>query len=230
MSLSRPAVDPLDPAPILVDRVYEQLMLAITARRLEPGARIRQADLATQFGVSRQPVSHALAVLKRQGLVQEAGRKGLEVAPVDAEHIRNLYQVRAALDALAARLAAERVGAGRVSRAERRALEQAVEEGEQLEADTPVLDLVLADAAFHKLIYCLCGNGSILETLEPQFPHLMRSMHVVLEAPAFRDRVWVEHRAIAEAILRGDAPAAALAALRHAESAGSETEARLRAG
>lgn len=222
------AVDLLGPSPILVDRVYEQLMLSITARRLEPGARIRQADLATQFGVSRQPVSHALQLLKRQGLVQEAGRKGLEVSPVDPEHIRNLYQVRAALDALAARLAADRARAGELSRADRAALERSVEDGLKLPEGTPVLDLVLADVAFHKLIYGFSGNASIMDTLEPQLPHLMRSMGVVLDARAFRDRAWAEHAAIAEALLAGDAGRAAEAAFRHAETAGSETERRLR--
>jgi len=224
------AVEPLDPSPILVERVYEQLMLAITARRLQPGERIRQADLATRFGVSRQPVSHALALLKRQGLVQDVGRKGLEVSPVDPDHIRNLYQVRAALDALAARLAAGHMRAGRIAKADRAALQRAVDEGMRLSGDTPILELVLADVAFHKSIYALSGNGSIMETLEPQIPHLMRSMHVVLEARTFRDRAWAEHAAIVDAVLKGDEEAAADAAFRHAEIAGRETEARLRAG
>ena len=55
--------------------------------------------------MSRQPVSHALHLLKSQGLVRESGRKGFEVAPVDPTRLRQLYEVRGALDGLAARLA-----------------------------------------------------------------------------------------------------------------------------
>jgi len=50
------------------------------------------------LGVSRQPVSHALQILKRRGLLIEHGRRGLMVAPVDAGRIRDLYQVREALE------------------------------------------------------------------------------------------------------------------------------------
>lgn len=223
-------VDILDPAPILVDRVYEQLMLAITAGRLAPGKRIRQADLATQFGVSRQPISHALQLLKRQGLVQEVGRKGLEITPVDPDRVRNLYQVRAALDSLAARLAAERVRGGKCFPQDWSVLEGVVEKGCRLAPRTSIAELVVLDIEFHKEIYRLSGNPSIMDTLEPQLPHLMRSMHVVYEARTFRVRAWSEHAAIAQALIAGDAAAAAEGALRHAESAGEETGRRLRAG
>lgn len=227
------AVNLLDPSPILVDRVHEQLVLAITARRLEPGARIRQAELAHQLGVSRQPVSHALQLLKKQGLVQETGRKGLEVTPLDPDHIRNLYQVRGALDTLAARLAAERMRAGQVSRAERQELEASVRNGLALEPDTETdaIDFVLADVGFHNLIYRMSGNPSIMNTLEPQFPHIMRAMHVVLVAMHVRtqsDRVWAEHAAIADAVLAGDVTRAAEAAFAHADKAGRTTEQHLR--
>ncbi|MGE4371964.1 MAG: GntR family transcriptional regulator [Xanthobacter sp.] len=225
------ALNLLDPSPILVDRVYEQLVLAITARRLAPGARIRQAELASQFGVSRQPVSHALQVLKRQGLVQESGRKGLEVTPLDAAHIRNVYQVRGALDMLATRLAAERFAAGQVSHGARKELENCVAEGLKLTDKTPALDFVLADVAFHNLIYRLSGNDSILETLEPQVPHIMRAMHVVLvslEERTLISRVWAEHDAIARAVLAGQPQQAAVAAFSHTETASTETERHVR--
>lgn len=225
------AVNLLDPSPILVDRVHEQLVLAITARRLEPGARIRQAELALQLGVSRQPVSHALQLLKKQGLVQETGRKGLEVTPLDPGHIRNLYQVRGALDTLAARLAAERIRSGQVSSAERKELETTVRAGLDLKPDTDAIDFVLADVGFHNLIYRMSGNPSIMDTLEPQIPHVMRAMHVVLMAMHVRtqsDRVWAEHAAIADAVLAGDVTRAADVAFAHVDEAGRATEQHLR--
>src|ERR1700730_18885757 len=100
---------PLDPTPNLIDQVYARILDAITDRALPPGHRIRQNELAEKLGVSRQPVSHALHLLHRQGLVAESGKRGFEVTQLDPTRIRQLYEVRGAIDALAARLAAERV-------------------------------------------------------------------------------------------------------------------------
>src|ERR1700737_4553508 len=66
---------PLDLAPNLIDQVYARILDAITDRTLLPGQRIRQNELAEKLGVSRQPVSHALHLLHRQGLVPESRRR-----------------------------------------------------------------------------------------------------------------------------------------------------------
>ena len=99
---------PLDPLPNLIDQVYARILDAIVDRTLLPGQRITQNELAEKLGVSRQPVSHALHLLHRQGLVAESGRRGFEVRALDPSRIRQLYEVRGAIDALAARLAAAR--------------------------------------------------------------------------------------------------------------------------
>src|ERR1700756_1622361 len=101
---------PLDPLPNLADQVYERVLEAIIDRSLLPGQRIRQNELADRLGVARQPVSHALHLLHRQGLVAESGRRGFEVTRLDPERIRQLYEVRGAIDALGARLSAPRAG------------------------------------------------------------------------------------------------------------------------
>src|SRR5690348_17947956 len=100
---------PLDLQPALIDRAYERLVEAIADGTLAPGRRIRQEELGRMLGVSRQPISHALQLLKQQRLVEENGRRGLIVSAINAVAISELYQVRTALDALAARLAAGRV-------------------------------------------------------------------------------------------------------------------------
>ncbi|MBJ3778645.1 GntR family transcriptional regulator [Acuticoccus mangrovi] len=218
---------PLDQSPILVDRTYDELVMAIAACRLKPGERIRQADLAERLGVSRQPVSHALQLLKRQGLVEDVGRKGLAVARIDPLSLTALYQVRAALDALAARLAAERMRDGALTGTDRARLADCIAKGRSLGEDAGIERLVAADVAFHRLLNGLSGNAWIADTLEPQFPHMMRSMMVVLDDPGFRTRAWREHAAIAEMILAGRPAEAADAARIHAEAAGEETGRRL---
>src|SRR5947207_283577 len=79
---------PLNPLPNLIDQVYARILEAIIDRTLPPGHRIRQNELAEKLGVSRQPVSHALHLLHRQGLVAESGRKGFEVTQLDPKRIR----------------------------------------------------------------------------------------------------------------------------------------------
>src|SRR3546814_15582822 len=90
----------LDSRPVLIDQVYEQLVDAISIGSLPPGHRLRQEKLAADLGVSRQPVSHALAMLKNARLAVEHGVRGLGVAPVDPERLHQLFQVRAVLDEL----------------------------------------------------------------------------------------------------------------------------------
>src|SRR5947199_4569846 len=109
---------PLDPLPNLIDQVYARILEAITDRTLPPGHRIRQNELAERLGVSRQPVSHALHLLHRQGLVAESGRRGFEVTRLDPSRIRQLYEARAAIDALAAQLAAAQAGTDPTGRAQ----------------------------------------------------------------------------------------------------------------
>src|ERR1700756_4181514 len=99
---------PLEPLPNLADQVYERILEAVIGRPRRRGQRVRQNELADKLGVSRQPVSHALHILHRQGLLAESGRRGFKVTQLDPRRIRQLYEVRGAIDGLAAKLAAER--------------------------------------------------------------------------------------------------------------------------
>ena len=216
---------PLNPLPNLINQVYERILEAITDRTLLPGQRIRQNEVAEKLGVSRQPVSHALHLLHRQGLITESGRCGFEVTQLDPERIRQLYEVRGAIDALAAKLAAERIntdGAGRTQ------LEKALYAGRTIDRKTPLSKLIALDVDFHGAIYRLAGNPAIEEMIAPQWPHMRRSMATVLAELDYRDSAWSEHEAIANAIFAGDAAAAETAALAHALTAGRRTEERLR--
>lgn len=217
---------PLPSAPNLIQQAYDRILAAIVDHTLAPGLRIRQQELAEQLGVSRQPVSHALHLLHRQGLVVESGRKGFQVTPLDGPRIRQLYQVRSALDGLAARLAADRA---EPATADRAAFAAALAAGAEIDALTPMADLIELDANFHRALYRLSGNPAIEETAAPQWPHMRRSMAAALNHPDDRIRVWTEHRAIADRVFAHDAAAAEAAARRHALEAGRMTDERLKA-
>ncbi|MBU2534368.1 MAG: GntR family transcriptional regulator [Alphaproteobacteria bacterium] len=220
-------LDHLQTGPALIDQVHDQLVEAIASGDLAPGQRLTQESVAAMLGVSRQPVSHALQILKRRGLLIEHGRRGLAVAPLERDRITNLYQVRAMLDGLAARLAAEHCRNGTAPRGDIDALEQALHAGLALCSDAETKELVSADVAFHAALHRLSGNPEIARTIAEQWPQFMRSMGFVL---ASRDRyavIWSEHRAIAESILAGQPEAAEQRARAHAHGAANKAAAEL---
>jgi DNA-binding GntR family transcriptional regulator len=217
---------PLDPLPNLADQVYERILEAIIDRTLLPGQRVRQNELADRLGVSRQPVSHALHILHRQGLLAESGRRGFEVTQLDPQRIRQLYEVRSAIDALAAKLAAER---SKFDAAGRARLDAALDEGRSADRKTSLARLIAFDVDFHRAIYQLAGNPVIEEMIAPQWPHMRRSMATVLAELDYRESAWTEHAEIAEHILVGNAKAAEASAMAHALNAGRMTEERLKA-
>jgi DNA-binding GntR family transcriptional regulator len=220
-------MQPLDPQPALIDRAYEELVAAIADGRLAPGQRIRQEELSRALGVSRQPISHALQMLKQQKLVAENGRRGLVVSEIDPDRVRDLYAVRSALDALAARLAAGRIARQAIAAPQQQAAELALAAGLALPPDAPVPEFIAADVAFHTALYRLSGNRAIEDTVAAQWPHLKRAMGAVLDDPEQRPLVWAEHREVLRSVLAGDMAGAERAARGHTDRAGAETARRL---
>jgi DNA-binding GntR family transcriptional regulator len=184
----------------LVEQVVNAIVSEIVDGELPSNARLIQDDLARAYGVSRQPVQQALLLLRDRGLVREAPGRGLIVSPLDAGFVRNLYQVRAMLDGLAARLAAEH-GVERAKTEGARYLDAglaAVKSGslhEQIEADMQ----------FHAFIDELSGNPLIGETTAPHWPYLRRVMGEVLRDDAqMPQTILQEHVAILDAIKAGN--------------------------
>ena len=201
----------IDSHPDLADRVYRQLLNAICAGDFAPGARITQDELAARLNVSRQPIHQALRILKREGFVTDAGKRGLMVAALDARSVEQLYQVRGALDGLAARLAAQ---AGSKLDA------SLIEEGRQAAASRQVAAMIAADMRFHEAIYAASGNCLIADTAGKHWHHIGRAMGAVLQPAGMGAAVWSEHAAILEAINSGEPAQAELLARGHCDMAG----------
>ena len=194
------------------------LIDAISDGSLAPGQRITQEDIAAQLSVSRQPVLQALRLLKKDGFVLDAPGRGVQVAPLDADWIAKVYQVRGALDALAARLAAElrfKLDA------------RLIEQGRKAARGRNMQAMIDADLAFHSAIYAASQNPLIEQSAHLHWRHLRRVMGAVLQSPQQRESVWDEHEAIARAIAKGDAERAAQLASHHGEQASSKLTAQL---
>jgi DNA-binding GntR family transcriptional regulator len=207
--------------PLYIDQVYLRLLESISLGELRPGERVRQSALAERLGVSRQPISHALQLLKHQGLVRDAGRQGVEVAPIDPGRVLHLYAARTPLEASAASLAAARVRDGLAPAADVEALHAALARGSRASREgAPLAALARSDAEFHAALYRLSGNPVIEQMMSGQWPHLMRSMLAVLDDGGTPTRAWEEHARITAFVLAGDAGSAADVVSRHLVRAG----------
>ena len=198
----------------LADRVYRAILDAICAGELAPGARVTQDELAARLDVSRQPVLQALVLLRRQGFVQDSGRRGIVVAPFDHDFIAQLYEVRSALDGAAARGAARR---GRIdARASGPGL---IAAGRDAVASGSVARMIEADMRFHLWLYDLSGNPLIAETAGLHWQHIRRVMGGYISRYRARDDIWDEHRAILDAVIAGNPDEAERLARHHADAA-----------
>ncbi|OOG36503.1 GntR family transcriptional regulator [Polaromonas sp. A23] len=190
-----PQLIKIESIPDLVDQVYRSLLDAISEGSLAPGARIMQEDIAEQLAVSRQPVLQALRLLKKDGFVLDAPGRGVLVAPLDVGWLTQIYQVRSALDALAAGLAA---------RARFRMDPALISQGRTAARSNDIKAMIAADAQFHAAIYAASNNPLIAQTAQLHWHHIRRAMGAVLQVSTMRESIWDEHEAIANAIANGD--------------------------
>jgi len=213
-------------SPDLVDQVYRVLLDAISTGQLAPGQRLTQEELAEQLSVSRQPVMQALRLLKKDGFVADApavcggpGKsRGLQVAPIEAAWIAQVYQVRGALDVLAVRLAA-----ARTTRLDPDLLQRgrkAVEAGD-------VKAMIETDLAFHQAIYRAAGNPLIEQSALLHWQHIRRAMGEALRTSHLRATVWDEHQAMAEAVAAGDVQRAASLMQHHSGQASEHLQGQI---
>lgn len=210
--------------PNLVERVHEALLGEIAAGRLPPGERIIQEQLARELGVSRQPVQQALVLLRRQGVLREAPGRGLIVAALEPDEVEHMYEVRAVLEGLACRLAAER-GAERAAR-QGPAL---IDAGRKAVASGQVARMVAADMRFHEFIYGLSANPLIAPTMATHWTTMQRLMGEVVTRDETPRDIWDQHEAILDVIAAGDGTKAEALARRHITQAAQYLLTRLRA-
>lgn len=210
-------VKPVLQYPDLVNQVYLSIRDAICEGQFAPGERLNQDQLAAKLQVSRQPVGQAIQLLKSQGFVCDTGRRGVEIASLSTEHITGLYQIRAALDALAAREAALNNPAAALEGGS-----SLIKEGRRHCRSGSIMKMIHADMGFHRFIYRISGNPVIDSTVSPHWYHLLRIMGQVLQHKPPRQKIWDEHAAILEAISTGDADKAQRLARLHGEQAAAE--------
>lgn len=214
----------LQAAPSLVEQVHAAILSEIASGQLPPGSRIIQEQLAQELGVSRQPVQQALTLLRQQGVLQDAPGRGLQVAPLDLEHVRHMYDVRAVIEGLAFRKAAE-LNAQRAA-AQGPAL---IARGRKAVSHHSMSAMIAADMAFHDFIYALSGNPLVAPSMQTHWTHTQRVMGEVLNRDDKPRDIWDQHEALLEAVASGKGTRAEQLARQHILSAADFMIERLRA-
>lgn len=216
--MKRSAVEGQD-GPGLVDPVAAAICEMLLDGSYGPGDRLKLSDLAQRLGMSVTPIREALWKLEGAGLVQNIPNRGAVVRAIDAQHIRNVYDVRGALDAMLVEKAMETVTSPQLAciEAARLAYEEAVQQGDPRA-------MLAADVAFHESIRGVTGNDVAMGVLRSSF-HLIVSLRLRLGFDAGRtDEVVREHAEIVAAICAGDRTAAVQRVRQHANGARASLE------
>ncbi len=210
---------PIPPTPGRAEQAYQALLDEICDGALTPGTHLVQEELAARLGVSRQPIQQAMALLKSDGLVEEIGTRGLRVAALDPAAMRQHYEIRAALDGLAVRGAAQRAAASAEGARDIDRRGRALVQAGKAAAGGPVRRLVRCDVDFHRFLYEASGNPLLAQTAEPHWRYLRRVMADVLRHAAPGAAIWKQHAEILAAVVAGDATRAQALAAAHVEGA-----------
>jgi DNA-binding GntR family transcriptional regulator len=200
---------------------YSLILAAIDDGTYRPGDRLVESELADRFGVSRTPIREALQRLETQSLLTRDGRS-LIVASLDHNQLAELYVVRAQLEGLAARLAAQHATPEEV-----RVLRDMVEEDRALIANPRALSR--ANKRFHRQIHLASHNRFLIQQLDLVHRSMALLATTSLEAEGRGQAAMEEHHAIVEAIARKDGDSADMALRDHISKA-FETRLKLEAG
>lgn len=198
----------------LRELVLDAIREAIINGTLKPRERLMEIQMAEELGVSRTPIREALRKLELEGFIVMVPRKGAYVADVSFKDIADVFEIRAALEALAAGLAAERI-----TDEELEEMERLVVEKTEAITNHDMDRLVEVDTSFHEAIYKASRNERLTSIINNLREQIQRYRTTSLAYPGRMKRSLEEHRGIVEAIQSRDTQLAQQAAREHIENA-----------
>lgn len=183
----------------LRDVVFQTLRQAILKGELEPGERLMEIQLAERLGVSRTPVREAIRKLELEGLVVMVPRKGAEVAGITEKNVRDVLEVRKALEELAVTLACQRMEESQFNQFDKQnhVFEEALKTGD-------LAEIAKQDIDFHEVIYLAAGNERLQQMLNNLQEQMYRYRMEYIKDEQQRSKLVLEHLEIAEAIQTRD--------------------------
>jgi len=205
-------------------KITASLRQAIENGALKPGDRLVEKDLCRELNVSRTSLREAFRELEAEGLVTNHPR-GLTVTQVTEHEARNIYQVRAALEALVAEQFA--LGANETAQAE---LKRTVELLDRAYSEKRYDQILNAKREFYETLCRGADNGIVLDLLNRLNSRITQLRSASVSDPRRGDASMTEIRALVAALLARDVAAARAAAIAHVEAAARYTAERRRQG
>ena len=183
----------------LRDVVFNTLREAILRGELKPGERLMEIQLANKLGVSRTPIREAIRKLELEGLVLMIPRKGAEVAQITEKSLRDVLEVRRALENLAVQLACLRMSPQTLAD-----LKAAARAFEEILGGEDVTAVAEADVTFHDVIYMATDNQRLISLLNNLLEQMYRYRVEYLKKKECHKQLLWEHQEIIRAIEAGE--------------------------
>lgn len=196
----------------LRDRIHDKLRNAILNGELPPGSPVIEADIAARLGASRTPVREALRRLETEGLLEPRGLRGTVVRELKGDDVACVFEIREALESLAARRAARTIRPQHIEKLEEflELMREAVDDAGEMERQ---------DTAFHDLILAIANGERLKRMLTDLREELIAYRFLSLSDPERRRATIDEHEAILEALRNHDERAAGDRTASHIENA-----------
>ena len=205
------------------DRVFEEIERALVSGDIPLGSRLAEEQLSRRFGVSRGPMREALRRLEGRGLVVRLPHAGVRVVKLDRQDMMELYEIRASLEGLACRRAAQTMTQAGFDRLE--ALLRQHREADALQANRSYHQ-EYGELDFHFLLARHCGSRRLEQLLCRDLYSIMRLFRFKTgHAPGRPLRAFVDHERILQAMRQRDPELAELLMQRHVTSAGAQLQA-----
>lgn len=187
---------------------YVRLFEAIRTGSFKPGDRIREMDIATQYGLSRTPVREAIRRLESDGIIEHKPRFGAVVRKLSRSEVVELYEMRTVLERTAAAMAAKHASQGEID--ELQDLNEAM-----LAAGSDTPQAVQNNESFHHSIYLAARNRFLMDSLQALNNAMMLLGPTTLEGADRLSTAYGQHKSIIKALAQGNAVEAAAQAEAH---------------
>ena len=183
----------------LRDVVFNTLRQAILRGELKPGERLMEIQLANKLGVSRTPIREAIRKLELEGLVLMIPRRGAEVAEITEQNLRDVLEVREALEELSVKLACEHATQAQIEE-----MKQAAQVFKESLSGDDVTRIAEADVAFHDAINMATDNQKLIQILNNLREQMYRYRFEYIKDSSQHERLVEEHKVIYESIVKKD--------------------------
>lgn len=177
------------------EEVFTMLRQAILTGKLQPGDRLVERELAEQLGVSRTPVREALRKLELENLVTHIPRKGVVVSEISKKDVIDIFDIRASLEGLASRLAAQKA-----TKEDLHDLREMVAEMSEATANNDSERLNEIHDEFHRKLFDIADSPRLIQMINSLIDYISRFTKTGYAIPGRSSAAMHEHMELLESL------------------------------